>query len=131
MKIVKIFSILVLLGMFFLYIIYFSPFVMPWQKEEAIKCALSWGQLEKLPDNAEILSMEKRGSIFTRQFIIEFESSEPEIKKWMEKSKGFENNIPKIRKNTKVYEIHPKSLQSYGGKVEITGNKVIINMSWS
>jgi len=131
MKIVKIFSILVLLGMFFLYIIWFSPFVMPWQREDVIKCALSWGQLEKLPDNAEIVSMEKRGSIFTRQFIIEFESSESEINKWMHQSKGFQNNIPKIIKNTKVYEIHPKSLQSYGGRVEITGNKVLINMSWS
>ncbi|WP_433829921.1 hypothetical protein [Flavobacterium anhuiense] len=131
MKIAKIFSILVLLGVFFLYIIYFSPFVMPWQREDAIKCALSWGQLEKLPDNAEIISMEKRGSIFTRQFIIEFENSESEIKQWMLQSKGFQNNIPKIRKNTKVYEIHPKSLQSYGGRVEITGNKVLINMSWS
>ena len=98
MKIAKIFSILVLLGVFFLYIIYFSPFVMPWQREDAIKCALSWGELEKLADNAEIISMEKRGSIFTRQFIIEFESSESEIKQWMHQSKGFQNNIPKLEK---------------------------------
>lgn len=131
MKIAKIISILFLLIIFFLYLNCFSSFVMPWQKEDAIKCALSWGQLENLPEKAEIISMEKRGSIFTRQFIIEFESSESEIKKWMQQSKGFQNNIPKIRKNTKVYEIHPKSLQSYGGRVEITGNKVLINMSWS
>mgnify|MGYP003576930486 CR=1 FL=1 len=131
MKILKIFSTLVLIGMFFIYIIHFSPFVMPWQKEDAIKSALSWGHLEKLPENAEIISMEKRGSIFTRQFIIEFTSSESEIKKWMMRSKGFQNISPKLRKNTKVYEIHPKDLKSYGGKVEITGRKVLINMSWS
>lgn len=131
MKIVKIISILFLCGIFSLYLNYFSSFVMPWQKEDAIKCALTWGQLEKLPKNAEIISMEKRGSIFTRQFIIEFESSESEIKKWMQESKGFQNNIPEIKENTKIYEIHPKSLQSYGGRVEITGNKVLINMSWS
>ncbi|UWY26791.1 hypothetical protein N4T20_13790 [Flavobacterium sp. TR2] len=131
MKVTKIIAVFFLLGMFCLYLNYFSSFVMPWQKEDAIKCVLSWGQLENLPEKAEIISIEKRGSIFTRQFIIEFESSESEIKKWMQQSKGFENNIPEIRKNTKVYEIHPKSLQSYGGRVEITGSKVLINMSWS
>lgn len=131
MKIAKIICMFFLFGMFCVYINYFSSFVMPWQKEDAIKCALSWGQLEKLPQNAEIIDMEKRGSIFTRQFIIEFESSESEIKKWMLRSKGFKNVIPKTLKNTKTYEIHPKELESYGGKVEITGNKVLINMSWS
>lgn len=69
---------------------------------------------------------------FLRQFIIEFKSSELEIKKWMLKSKGFKNNIPKIIKDTKIYLIYPKEdLQSSGGKVEITGNRVLINMSWS
>jgi len=132
MKIARTICLFILFGMFCIYINYFSPFVMPWQREDAIKSALSWGQLEKLPENAEIIDMEKRGSIFTRQFIIEFESSELEIKKWILKSKGFKNNIPKTIKNTKIYLIYPKEdLQSSGGKVEITGNRVLMNMSWS
>jgi hypothetical protein len=104
---------------------------MPWQKEEAIKSALSWGELSELPKDAEITNMEKRGSAFTRQFIIEFISSESEIKKWLLESKGFRNNKPIIKNGTRIYEIHPKGFNPYGGQVKIKGNVVIINMSWS
>jgi hypothetical protein len=104
---------------------------MPWQKEEAIEAALSWGKLEKLPNDAEIIHLEKRGPMFTRQFIIEFKSSESQIKKWMLKSKGFKKSTLEVKNKTKIFQIHPKELQSYGGKVEIKGNKVLINMSWS
>ncbi|MBE8724252.1 hypothetical protein [Flavobacterium hungaricum] len=122
---------LLFIGMFSLYIIYFSSFVMPWERNEAIQSALEWGKLDTLPQDAEIISLEKRGSIFTRQFIIEFESSESEIKKWMMRSQGFKNNTPEIRNEKKIYHIHIKKSKAYGGKVEITGNKVLINMSWS
>lgn len=130
-KAIKIIFALLLLGMFFLYINYFSSFVMPWQRDEAIQSALEWGQLDKLPPDAEIISLEKRGSIFTRQFIIEVESSEIEIKNWMMKSKGFKNIQPKVKNETKTYEIHIRESKAYGGKVEIKGNKVLVNMSWS
>ncbi|WPO77704.1 hypothetical protein [Flavobacterium sp. KACC 22761] len=131
MKIIKVIAVILFLGISFFYISCFSSIVMPWQKEEAIEAALSWGQLEKLPDDAEFIHIEKRGSMFTRQFIIEFTSSESQIKKWMLKSKGFKKSTLEIKNKTKIFQIHPKELQSYGGKVEITGNKVLINMSWS
>lgn len=131
MKIIKAIVVVLFLGMFFLYLNFFSPLVMPWQKEEAIEAALSWGQLEKLPEDAEIIHLEKRGSMFTRQFIIEFTSSETEIKKWILKSKGFRKSELKIKEGIKVYEIHPKDGDAYGGKVEVKQNKVLINMSWS
>ncbi|MFC6266258.1 hypothetical protein [Flavobacterium panici] len=123
--------ILLFLGFSFIYLNYFSSFVMPWDRDEAIEAALSWGKLDKLPKDADITHMEKRGSIFTRQFIIEFTSSESEIKNWILKSKGFKGVEPEIKDGTKIYEIHPKNLESYGGRVKIKGNTVYINMSWS
>jgi len=131
MKVIKIFLVLLFLGISFLYLNYFSSFIMPWDREEAIEAALSWGKLEKLPKDADITNMEKRGSIFTRQFIIEFTSSESEIKNWILKSKGFKDVKPEIENGTKKYEIHPKDLKSSGGHVKIKGNTVYINMSWS
>ena len=131
MRIIKIFLILLFLGFSFIYLNYFSSFVMPWDRDEAIEAALSWGKLDKLPKDADITNMEKRGSIFTRQFIIEFTSSESEIKNWILKSKGFKGVEPEIKDGTKIYEIHPKDLQCYGGRVKIKGNTVYINMSWS
>lgn len=131
MRIIKIFLILLFLGFSFIYLNYFSSFVMPWDRDEAIEAALSWGKLDKLPKDADITNMEKRGSIFTRQFIIEFTTSESEIKNWILKSKGFKGVEPEIKDGTKIYEIHPKNLESYGGRVKIKGNTVYINMSWS
>ncbi|MDR6762233.1 hypothetical protein J2Y38_002444 [Flavobacterium sp. 2755] len=131
MRIIKMFLVLLFLGFSFIYLNYFSSFVMPWDREEAIEAALSWGKLDKLPKDADITNMEKRGSIFTRQFIIEFTSSKSEIKNWILKSKGFKGVEPEIKDGTKIYEIHPKDLESYGGRVKIKGNTVYINMSWS
>ncbi|KAF2331302.1 hypothetical protein [Flavobacterium daemonense] len=131
MRIIKILSGLLFIGILFLYFNFFSTFVMPWQRDDAINAALTWGQLNKLPENAEIIYMEKPGSMFTRQFIIEFTSSEPAIKNWILKSKGFKNVKPEIRNGIKTYEIHPRDSEAYGGKVKIEGTRVLINMSWS
>mgnify|MGYP003575193493 CR=1 FL=1 len=131
MRIIKILSGLLFLGIFFIYLNFFSSFVMPWQRDDAIKAALNWGQLNELPKDAEIIDMEKRGSMFTRQFIIEFTSSQPAIKNWILKSKGFKNVKPEIKNGIKIYQIHPRDGDAYGGKVEIEGNRVLINMSWS
>ena len=116
---------------FSVYLIFFSNFVMPWEKNEIIKTTLNWGGLNKLPENSEIIKIEKNGSMFTRQFIIEFESSNSEINSWIKNCKNLKNITPKIENNTKVYEIHPGEDGANGGKVEINKNIVKINMSWS
>lgn len=104
---------------------------MPWQKEGAIECILIWGGLHEIPKDAEITSLRKYGSMFTRQFKIEFTSSPSEIKKWILESKRLKNNKPEIENGNKVYNIHPGELNSYGGEVKIKGNTVFISMSWS
>ncbi|UWX66523.1 hypothetical protein NZD85_11615 [Empedobacter stercoris] len=104
---------------------------MPWERNEIIKTSLNWGGLNEFPKNAEIINIEKKGSMFTRQFIIEFKSSDKEINSWIEKSKRLKNNIPKIENQTKIYEIYPGKENAFGGKVEIKNNIVKINMSWS
>ncbi|MGE6355139.1 hypothetical protein ACQKCJ_14825 [Flavobacterium sp. NPDC079362] len=119
--------VIILLG----YLNYFSTYVMPWQKEEAIKSALLWGGLKEIPKNAKIINLEKHGSSFTKQFIIEFTSSKSELEQWIRKSKRLKNNIPKIQLNIRTYEIHPGEINSYGGRVKIKQDTVSINMSWS
>ena len=104
---------------------------MPWERNEIIKTSLNWGGLNEIPKNAEIINIEKKGSIFTRQFIIEFKSSDKEINSWIEKSKRLKSNIPKIENQNKIYEIYPGEENAFGGKVEIKNNIVKINMSWS
>lgn len=131
MKKTKIIAFIGFLGMVFLYLNFFSSYVMPWQKEEAIQSVLTWGGLAALPENAKIIEIGKYGSMFTRQFKIEFTSSKAEIEKWILKSKRLKSNTPKFQKETKIYQIHPGEFDSYGGEVTIKGNTVFINISWS
>lgn len=100
-------------------------------KNSALKAALQWGGLAALPSKASNLTIQKKGSIFTRQIIIEFDSDSSEIKQWIDKSKRLQNNIPQINKGIKVYEIYPGENGAFGGKVEINQQKVHINMCWS
>jgi hypothetical protein len=106
--------------------------VLPSKRQKVIQTTLDWGGLADLPINLEEVHIEKRGSIFTRQFILEFEfNSQSEVDKWIIQSKRLRTLNPIIKGNSKVYEIYPGELDSYGGIIEISGKKVRIDMSWS
>lgn len=111
---------------------YFANIVMPWQRAEAIEAALDWGGLHDLPESADIISIDTEGSMFTREFIIEFSCDQTELQNWVEKS-GL-NNLERIKEENgvRVYQV-PGQSGSIGGKVYIDVNKsyVIIDMSWS
>jgi hypothetical protein len=113
------------------YLNFFSSFVFPWQKAEAIKTTLNWGGLAELPKELENLSVEKSGSMFTRTFIIEFNANQREIENWILNSKRLKANKPKIEGENETYEIYPGENESLGGKVNIEKGKVTIKMSWS
>jgi hypothetical protein len=104
-RIIKFFSIFTILAIIFVYVNYFSNFVLPWQKKEIIETTLFWSGLNKFPENAEIIDIEKKGSLFTRQFIIEFKAEKEEIEKWKNSSKRLKNNIPKITLNTNAKNV--------------------------
>ncbi len=126
----KILSLIFIVFIAIMYLNFFSNIVFPWKKEEAISTTLNWGGLSKLPDSIKKLEIEQRGSTFTRQFIIKFNADQKEIKKWILNSKRLKNNVPKINYKTKIYEIYPGENGAMGGKVEIEGMKVLINISW-
>lgn len=134
MRIIKI-LIGLFVGVFILFLAYIyisNAYVLPWEKKEAIQATLEMGGLNELPSGIKNLQIDKRGSIFTRQFIIEFEFEDSkEIDNWIKQSKRLKNNVPKIKDNIKTYEIFPGENDAYGGKVEIQDKKVRIDMSWS
>ncbi|WP_299109404.1 hypothetical protein [uncultured Tenacibaculum sp.] len=109
-----------------------NSYVLPWEKEEAIETTIKWGGLNELPKDIKNLKIDKRGSIFTRQFIIEFEVNHLEqINYWIHKSKRLKDNTPTIDKGKKIFLIYPGEQGANGGKVEIHDKEVKINMSWS
>ena len=131
MKVVQFILVIFILMISYLYIDVFSSYVLPWKQKEAIQSALIWGGLNDMPKNSEIIAIEKRGSMFTRQYIISFKSNKSDIQNWVQKSKRLKNNLPKKIGNNLIYSIVPGEKKSYGGKVEIKNDTVTINMSWS
>lgn len=130
-NVIKIIVFIIFLAIFYFYINFFTSFVFPWEKKEAIETTLNWGGLSELPSNVKILIVKKEGSFFTRTFIIEFISTEKQINEWILNSKRLKNNSPKIKDENKTYEIYPGENNSFGGKVYIDKNLVKIKMSWS
>ncbi|WP_417940366.1 hypothetical protein [Flavobacterium sp. RS13.1] len=113
------------------YLNFFTSIVFPWQKTEAIKTTLNWGGLSELPKEAENISVEKSGSMFTRTFTIEFKADQTAIENWILNSKRLKDNKPKVKGVNKTYEIYPGENESLGGKVNVEKGKVTIRMSWS
>ncbi|MDH5608699.1 MAG: hypothetical protein OEY56_04410 [Cyclobacteriaceae bacterium] len=111
---------------------YFANIVMPWDRAHAIDAALEWGGLNELPENADIISVDTEGSMFTREFIIEFNCGQKELDLWIQQS-GLNKLSPEKDENgIKVYRV-PGQKGSIGGLVYVDINKgnVIIDMSWS
>lgn len=111
---------------------YFENIVMPWQRAEIIDTTLTWGGLKGLPANAEVISVETKGSMFTRELIIEFDCERQPLEKWMDEN-GLDNLVPiETNDGLRVYHVagHEGAI---GGKVLIDTEKgkVVIDMSWS
>jgi hypothetical protein len=126
-----------LLVLFFLFlglfvIPYFNNIVMPWDRSGAIESALEWGGLAGLPESAENISVETEGSMFTREFIIEFNCDKTDIDEWIKRS-GL-NDLKPLREQNgiKVYQVEGQN-GAVGGYVYVDKNEdnIIIDMSWS
>ena len=112
-------------------VLFFSNYVFPWQKKNAIETTLIWSGISKLPVNDHDISVSKKGSIFTRQFILEFETSTSNIEDWIKSDIVFQYIVPIQKNDLKIYSIYPGKEGSFGGTITIQNNKVLINMSWS
>ena len=103
---------------------------MPWEKEDTIKTALSWGELAPLPDSAYDISVEKQGSVSTREYIVEFYCEQKEIDKWIKLSNGLHNLEPSTVENG-IIEYHVRGqVGTISGTVSIDKKKgrVVIDM---
>lgn len=112
---------------------YFANIVMPWERADAIEAALEWGDLADLPDNADDISIGTKGSMFTREFIIEFSSDKKTIDEWILQSKGLKDaEVTKGDNGVVSYQVDGNG-GAIGGTVTIdeTSGRVIIDMSWS
>ena len=129
-KAFKVLTLLFITSVLIIYLFIFSNIVFPWQKDEAIKTTIEWSGLTELPVQKENIKITKKGSVFTRQYILEFTASTKEIENWIKKNKKLNKIQPRERNTTKTYVISGEK-GATGGTIKIKDNLVIINMSWS
>ena len=113
-----------------IYLLVFSNIVFPWQKDEAIKTTLEWSGLTELPIDNEEIKVSKKGSMFTRQYILEFSTSKSEIENWIEKSEKLKKIPVKEIGKTEIYNIDGEK-GAMGGTLKIKDSLVTLNISWS
>lgn len=131
MKAVKYFIILLLLSGLSVYALFFTSYVAPWDRKSAIHTTLDWGGLSPIPVDDENIEITKFGSLFTRQFKIQFRADKSQIDQWIKYSKRLKDNLPQKIGKKRIFIIQPGEQKSFGGKVEIENDVVIIDMSWS
>ena len=104
--------------------------VMPWDRADAIESAMESDGLHELPESADNVSVDTEGSLFTRDFIIEFNCNKNDLDNWIRKSNLDKLTPTKDENGVEVYQV-PGQNGAIGGHVYIDKNKVTIDMSWS
>ena len=128
------------LAIFFVLIIglfvipYFANIVMPWQKAKAISADLDWGGLANLPKQSRHISVNMKGSMFTREYIVQFDVDSIDVNDWINHSKRIKDVTPIIEKDGHIkYNVYPGENDAIGGTIRIDKQKgrVIVDMSHS
>ena len=98
----------------------------------AIEATKEWARLNDFPATATNLTVETEGSMFTREFTIQFDAPLSDIQIWLNESPGTKDVVPTINGNTGKYSIEPGggALHAELDLDESTGH-VTINTYWS
>lgn len=101
-------------------------------RQSAIDTSLHWARMLPLPDSANNVDVAVEGSIFTREFEIEFQASEEDIKTWLASSPGtaFSPQYSSTE-DTKTYKISEPNAMFAQVQVNWETLTVVIHAYWS
>ena len=101
-------------------------------QKDIIKITQEWANLAPFPENAKITSVEKGGSIFTREFCVKFTAPEKDIRKWLDNSQGTSLTTPEINGTIEKYSIKPAGGAQFAEVIYDTEtNEIYIRVYWS
>ena len=73
----------------------------------AIEAARKWARLAEFPDSAANVNVFVTGSMFTREFRIEFDAPLSDIERWLSDSPGTSDVEPDQSGSIRIYSIEP------------------------
>lgn len=98
----------------------------------ALKVTRKWARLNEFPTTAKNLNVQTQGSIFTREFTVEFSAPLADIEQWLSESPGTENVVPTIEGKIRIYKIAPgDGAQHAELELDESSGHVKINTYWS
>ncbi|MEO0768151.1 MAG: hypothetical protein AAFY72_01760 [Cyanobacteria bacterium J06649_4] len=101
-------------------------------RQSAINTSLAWTLMSPLPESAEQIDVEVGGSMFTREFKVEFRASEADIKDWLVASEGVAFSPSRsISEGTVGYTIDESAALFAQVTVDWETLTVVIHTYWS
>lgn len=80
----------------------------PINRRSAIKTTQEWARLAPFPSSATNITIEPKGSVFSREFQVSFTSSEEDVRKWLKESPGTSAAVLKSEPDgTTLFKITP------------------------
>lgn len=73
----------------------------------AIETTKEWARLNEFPENATNLTVDRDGSLFTVEFVVEFRAPLADIEKWLQESPGTTSVAPTVLDGVRRYPINP------------------------
>ena len=98
----------------------------------AIEATKEWAQLSDFPSSATNLSVKTQGSMFTREFTVEFNAPIADVEKWLNESPGTKGVTPAIDGKIRIYDIEPGGGAQHAElELDESTGRVRINTYWS
>lgn len=103
------------------------------EKEAALSSTRQWARLSSFPKTAYGLRVTHGGSMFTREFIVEFKAPAKDVERWLKESPGTKDVKPIAwQDGTLCYKIKPGGGAQFA-ELTVTkrGTAIMIRTYWS
>lgn len=98
----------------------------------ALNVTKEWARLSEFPATARNLTVEIKGNMFTREFVIQFDAPPADIETWLNESPGTQNVRPTMEGGVRKYSIEPGGGAQHAElELDETNGHVLINTYWS
>jgi len=103
-----------------------------YDQKEIIRVTQEWANLASFPENSEMISVEKTGTVFTREFRVRFNAPEKDIRKWLSDSPGTSQVTTDINGDIEKYSIKPSGGAQFAEIIyNVKTNEIYIRVYWS
>jgi hypothetical protein len=105
----------------------------PLNRESVVSATREWARLDPFPSSTRNMRLETTGSLFSREFAVEFDAPKADVQKWLSSSPGTSESTPLHQADGSLrFEIKPGGGAQFASIiVSRDGTHVRIRAYWS